>query len=105
MGELSGEQGSLNVIVRVWGKSSLFLFGKLCLAYFLHRFFQRRGEARYRLSMASIRRLKRQKQRPSYTPPPRLARAALSANGPSSTSSTSVEVGPDRDPLVDAHRD
>ncbi|KAF3561109.1 hypothetical protein DY000_02014330 [Brassica cretica] len=43
-------------------------------------------------------------QRPSYTPPPRLARAALSANGPSSTSSTSVEVGPDRDPLVDAHR-
>ncbi|KAF3566603.1 hypothetical protein DY000_02014347 [Brassica cretica] len=47
---------------------------------------------------------KARKQRPSYTPPPRLARAALSANGPSSTSSTSVEVGPDRDPLVDAHR-
>ncbi|KAL0749537.1 hypothetical protein Bca101_031540 [Brassica carinata] len=47
---------------------------------------------------------KAQKQRPSYTPPPRLARAALSANGPSSTSSASVEVGPDSDPLVDAHR-
>ncbi|KAL0826723.1 hypothetical protein Bca101_050400 [Brassica carinata] len=47
---------------------------------------------------------KAQKRRPSYTPPPRLARAALSANGPSSTSSTSVELGPDRDPLVDAHR-
>ncbi|KAF3504114.1 hypothetical protein F2Q69_00042161 [Brassica cretica] len=47
---------------------------------------------------------KARKQRPSYTPPPRLARAALSANGPSSTSSTSVEVGHDRDPLVDAHR-
>ncbi|KAF2570015.1 hypothetical protein F2Q70_00002739 [Brassica cretica] len=47
---------------------------------------------------------KARKQRPSYTPPPRLVRAALSANGPSSTSSTSVEVGHDRDPLVDAHR-
>ncbi|KAH0858883.1 hypothetical protein HID58_087144 [Brassica napus] len=47
---------------------------------------------------------KARKQRPSYTPPPRLARAALSSNGPSSTSSTSVEVGHDRDPLVDAHR-
>ena len=47
---------------------------------------------------------KARKRRPSYTPPPRLARAALSANGPSSTSSTSVEVGPDSDPLVDAHR-
>ncbi|KAH0853020.1 hypothetical protein HID58_093526 [Brassica napus] len=44
------------------------------------------------------------KRRPSYTPPPRLARAALSANGSSSTSSTSVEAGPERDPLVDAHR-
>ncbi|KAH0903365.1 hypothetical protein HID58_042868 [Brassica napus] len=44
------------------------------------------------------------KRRPSYTPLPRLARAALSANGLSSTSSTSVEVGPNRDPLVVAHR-
>ena len=44
------------------------------------------------------------KQRLSYTPPPRLARATLSGNGLSSTSSTTVEVGPDRDPLVDAHR-
>ncbi|KAG2270489.1 hypothetical protein Bca52824_065044 [Brassica carinata] len=47
---------------------------------------------------------KARKRRPSYTPPPRLTRAALSANGLSSTSSTSVEVGPNRDPLVDAHR-
>ena len=47
---------------------------------------------------------KARKRRPSYTPPPRLARAALSANGSSSTSSTSVEAGPERDPLVDAHR-
>ena len=47
---------------------------------------------------------KARKRRPSYTPPPRLARAALSANGPSSTSSTSVEVGPDHDPLMDVHR-
>ena len=44
------------------------------------------------------------KRRPFYTPPPRLARAALSANGISSTSSTSFEVGPDPDPLVDPHR-
>uniref|UniRef100_A0A0D3DLG7 Uncharacterized protein n=1 Tax=Brassica oleracea var. oleracea TaxID=109376 RepID=A0A0D3DLG7_BRAOL len=56
--------------------------------------------SRYRLSMMSIRRLKRG----SGVLPPRLARAALSANGLSSTSSTSVEVGPNRDPLVDAHR-
>ena len=41
---------------------------------------------------------KARKRRASYTPPPRLARAALSANGPSSTSSTSVEAGPERDP-------
>ncbi|KAF3531999.1 hypothetical protein DY000_02040777 [Brassica cretica] len=47
---------------------------------------------------------KARKRRPSYTPLPRLARAALSANGLSSTSSTSVEVGPNRDPLVVAHR-
>ncbi|KAL0771606.1 hypothetical protein Bca101_036757 [Brassica carinata] len=47
---------------------------------------------------------KARKWRPSYTPPSRLAKAALSANGLSSTSSTSIEVGPNRDPLVDAHR-
>uniref|UniRef100_A0A0D3A8K9 Uncharacterized protein n=1 Tax=Brassica oleracea var. oleracea TaxID=109376 RepID=A0A0D3A8K9_BRAOL len=47
---------------------------------------------------------KARKRRPSYTPPPRLARAALSANAMSSTSSTSAEVAPNRDPLVDAHR-
>ncbi|KAF3576698.1 hypothetical protein DY000_02030941 [Brassica cretica] len=46
---------------------------------------------------------KARKRRPSYTPLPRLARAALSAKGLSSTSSTSVGVGPNRDPLVDAH--
>ncbi|KAG5397487.1 hypothetical protein IGI04_019301 [Brassica rapa subsp. trilocularis] len=44
---------------------------------------------------------KARKRRPSYTPPPRLARAALSASGPSSTSSTSVEVLPDHHPMVD----
>ncbi|KAG2247511.1 hypothetical protein Bca52824_087139 [Brassica carinata] len=47
---------------------------------------------------------KARKRRPSYTPPPRIARAALSANAMSSTSSTSAEVAPNRDPLVDAHR-
>ncbi|KAF3538163.1 hypothetical protein F2Q69_00021696 [Brassica cretica] len=47
---------------------------------------------------------KARKRRRSYTPPPRLARAALSANGLSSTSSESVEVGPKCDPLVDAQR-
>ncbi|KAG2288640.1 hypothetical protein Bca52824_048244 [Brassica carinata] len=46
---------------------------------------------------------KARKRSLSYTPPPRLARAALSANGLSSTSSTSVEVMPNRDPLVDTH--
>ncbi|KAH0873071.1 hypothetical protein HID58_070433 [Brassica napus] len=34
----------------------------------------------------------------------RLARADLSANGLSCTSSTGAEVMPDRDPLVDAHQ-
>ncbi|KAG2266219.1 hypothetical protein Bca52824_073298 [Brassica carinata] len=47
---------------------------------------------------------KTRKRRPSYTPPPRLARATLSANGLSSTSSKSAEVVPNRDLLVDAHR-
>ncbi|KAF3598669.1 hypothetical protein F2Q69_00035096 [Brassica cretica] len=47
---------------------------------------------------------KARKRRPYYTPPPRLARAALSANAMSSTSSTSAEVAPNCDPLVDAHR-
>uniref|UniRef100_A0A0D3BGW9 Uncharacterized protein n=1 Tax=Brassica oleracea var. oleracea TaxID=109376 RepID=A0A0D3BGW9_BRAOL len=44
------------------------------------------------------------KWRLSYTPPPRLVRAALSANGLSSISSTSTEIMPNRDLLVDAHR-
>ncbi|KAL0815593.1 uncharacterized protein LOC106347715 isoform X2 [Brassica napus] len=47
---------------------------------------------------------KARKRRLSYTPPPRLARAALSANGLSSVSSTSAEILPNRDLLVDAHR-
>ena len=47
---------------------------------------------------------KARKRRPSYTPPPKLERAALSANGLSSTSSTGAEGLPNRDPLVDAHR-
>ncbi|KAF2572469.1 hypothetical protein F2Q70_00002764 [Brassica cretica] len=40
----------------------------------------------------------------SYIPPPRLARAALSAGGLSSISSTSAEIMPNRDLLADAHR-
>ncbi|KAF3531420.1 hypothetical protein DY000_02039529 [Brassica cretica] len=40
----------------------------------------------------------------SYTPPPRLARAALSAGGLSSISSTSAEIVPNRDLMADAHR-
>ncbi|KAL0759055.1 hypothetical protein Bca101_075205 [Brassica carinata] len=48
--------------------------------------------------------IKARKRRLSYTPPPRLARAALSANGLSSISSTSAEILPNRDLLVDAHR-
>ncbi|KAH0872959.1 hypothetical protein HID58_070321 [Brassica napus] len=45
---------------------------------------------------------KTRKMRPFYTPPPRLARAALSFNG--STSSTGVGAAPNHDPLVDAHQ-
>ncbi|KAG2267180.1 hypothetical protein Bca52824_074259 [Brassica carinata] len=48
--------------------------------------------------------IKARKRLLSYTPPPRLARAALSANGLSSISSTSAEILPNRDLLVDAHR-
>uniref|UniRef100_A0A0D3BH26 Uncharacterized protein n=1 Tax=Brassica oleracea var. oleracea TaxID=109376 RepID=A0A0D3BH26_BRAOL len=46
---------------------------------------------------------KARKRRLSYSPP-RLARATLSANGMSSISSTNVEISPNRDLLVDAHR-
>uniref|UniRef100_A0A0D3BUN3 Uncharacterized protein n=1 Tax=Brassica oleracea var. oleracea TaxID=109376 RepID=A0A0D3BUN3_BRAOL len=43
------------------------------------------------------------KRRLSYTPPPRLARAALSAGGVSSILSTSADITPNRDLLADAH--
>ena len=42
--------------------------------------------------------------RPFYTPPPKLARAASSVNGLSSTSSTFSEAASNHDPLVDTHR-
>ncbi|KAF3552073.1 hypothetical protein DY000_02006346 [Brassica cretica] len=48
--------------------------------------------------------VKARKRRLSYTPPPRLARAVLSAGGLSSISSTSAEIMPNRNLLVDAHR-
>ncbi|KAH0903440.1 hypothetical protein HID58_042943 [Brassica napus] len=48
--------------------------------------------------------VKARKRHLSFTPPPRLARAALSANGLSSISSTSAEIFPNRDLLVDAYR-
>ncbi|KAF2576231.1 hypothetical protein F2Q70_00003793 [Brassica cretica] len=44
------------------------------------------------------------KRRLSCTPPPRLARAALSAGGLSSISSKSAEITPNRDLLADSHR-
>ncbi|KAF3564197.1 hypothetical protein DY000_02015825 [Brassica cretica] len=44
--------------------------------------------------------VKTRKRRLSYTPPPRLARAALSAGGLSSISSTSAEIMPNWDLLV-----
>ncbi|KAF2611278.1 hypothetical protein F2Q70_00011713 [Brassica cretica] len=44
------------------------------------------------------------KRRLSYTPPPRLVRAALSAGSQSSISSTSAEIMSNRDLLADAHR-
>ncbi|KAL0771845.1 hypothetical protein Bca101_036996 [Brassica carinata] len=48
--------------------------------------------------------VKARKRRLSYIPPPRLARATLSAGGLSSISSTSAEIMPNRDLLADAHR-
>ncbi|KAF3498974.1 hypothetical protein DY000_02052562 [Brassica cretica] len=48
--------------------------------------------------------VKARKRRLSYTLPPKLARAALSAGGPSSISSTSAEIMPNRDLLADAYR-
>ncbi|KAH0862433.1 hypothetical protein HID58_079644 [Brassica napus] len=48
--------------------------------------------------------VKAQKRRLSYTLPPKLARAALSAGGLSSISSTSAEIMPNRDLLADAYR-
>ena len=48
--------------------------------------------------------VKARKRRLSYTPPPKLARAALSNNGLSFISSTSAEIFRNRDLLVDAHR-
>ncbi|KAL0749634.1 hypothetical protein Bca101_031637 [Brassica carinata] len=49
--------------------------------------------------------VKTRKRHLSYTPPPRLARAALSAGGLSSISSTSAEnIMPNWDLLVDTHR-
>ncbi|KAL0759192.1 hypothetical protein Bca101_075342 [Brassica carinata] len=49
-------------------------------------------------------RAKVRRRRPSFAPPPRLTRAALSANGLSSTSSTGAEAVPHSDPLVATHR-
>ncbi|KAG2255422.1 hypothetical protein Bca52824_074716 [Brassica carinata] len=48
--------------------------------------------------------VKARKRRVSYTLPPKLARAALSAGGLSSISSTSAEIMPNRDLLADAYR-
>ncbi|KAF2596264.1 hypothetical protein F2Q68_00009768 [Brassica cretica] len=81
MGHLFGEQGSLS------SQSCLGNVARLLVSVVYEEY----------------QKAKARKRRPSYTPPPRLARAALSANGPSSTSSTSVEVGPDHDPLMDVH--
>ncbi|KAF3561675.1 hypothetical protein DY000_02014427 [Brassica cretica] len=60
-------------------------------------------------SLASVifdeyQKVKARKRRLSYIPPPRLARAALSARGLSSISSTSAEIMLNRDLLADAHR-
>ena len=48
--------------------------------------------------------VKARKRRLSYTLPPKLASAALSAGGLSSISSTSTEIMPNRDLLADAYR-
>ena len=93
----------MSCIIVVSGLSlPFFLFGE-ALSCFLHSVFRERGRLPVSVIYDEYQKAKARKQHPSCTPPPRLARAALSANGPSSTTSTSVEVGPDRDPLVDAH--
>ena len=48
--------------------------------------------------------VKTRKRHLSYTPPPRLAKASLSAGGLSSISSTNAEIMPNRDLLVDAQQ-
>ncbi|KAF3489925.1 hypothetical protein F2Q69_00053068 [Brassica cretica] len=61
-----------------------------------------------RLSVSAIydedQKAKTRTRRPFYTPLPRLARAASSVNGLSSTSSMGAEAIYNHDPLVDAHR-
>uniref|UniRef100_A0A0D2ZSC6 Uncharacterized protein n=2 Tax=Brassica TaxID=3705 RepID=A0A0D2ZSC6_BRAOL len=61
-----------------------------------------------RLSVSAIydehQKAKTWKRHPFYTPPPRLARAASSVNGLSSSPSTGAEDVSNHDPLVDAHR-
>ena len=81
-----------------------FLSGKTLSRLFLTLLFPG-NVARLPVSVVydEYQKAKARKRSLSYTPPPRLARAALSANGLSSTSSTSVEVMPNRDPLVDTH--
>ncbi|KAF2584774.1 hypothetical protein F2Q70_00035789 [Brassica cretica] len=71
MGDFSGEQGGLANMVRL----------SVSAIYDEHQ------------------KAKTRKRRPFHTPPPRLARAASSVNGLSSTSSV-----PNHDPLVDAHQ-
>ncbi|KAL0758302.1 hypothetical protein Bca101_074452 [Brassica carinata] len=55
------------------------------------------------VSREALRHSRVWERRLSYTPPPRLARAALSAGGLSSISSTSTKIMPNRDLLTDAH--
>ena len=87
---------------RVWGKHSL-LSGKILSRLFLTLLFP--GNV-MRLPVSVVcdeyQKAKARKRHLSYTPRPRLVRDALSANGLSSTLSTSVEVMHNRDPLVDA---
>ncbi|KAG2275804.1 hypothetical protein Bca52824_058359 [Brassica carinata] len=82
----------------------LWVLHILLLVFVSHIDWRERGEALGIIVYDEYQKAIAQKQRLSYTPLPRLARAALSSNGLSSTSLTSAEVMPNRDPSVDAHR-
>ena len=89
----------------MFGVSLPFLFDKILSCLFLI-ILSPRNVARLPVLVVydEYQKAKAWKRHLSYTPPPRLTRASLSANGLSSISSKNAEILPNRDLLVDAHR-